>query len=259
MPHANHVAWAGLASSDLELSTSFYRSLFGWGSYKIPLEGIGAVTMFTLGADDVALVYRQTPQAKDARVVPHWTLFISVEDTDRALSRAAASGATILRGPFPVADAAEVTAISDPTGAIISLWQPLNGQRAAIANRVGSVSWSELITANATAAQAFYRDVFGWPLRSFLNGRTFVATSEGVRVSIREPTRHDRELPEGWLPYFMVQAVDRASPQAEALGATAHRLTPTAAVITDPTGASFGIMESGAVGQDGCLLQLATW
>jgi predicted enzyme related to lactoylglutathione lyase len=124
---------------------------------------------------------------------PHWTLFISVEDTDRALSRAAASGATILRGPFLVADVAEVTAIRDPTGAIISLWQPLK----------------------------FYRDVFGWPLRSLLNGRTFVATSQGVGVSIREPNRHDRTLPEGWLPYFLVHEVDRASAQAEALGATA--------------------------------------
>ena len=117
MRHANRAAWAGLASSNPELSTSFYLSLFGWGSYDIPLTGIGTLTMFTLGAEDVALAYRQTRQARDARVVPHWTLFISVEDTDRALSRAAASGATILRGPFLVADVAEVTAIRDPTGA----------------------------------------------------------------------------------------------------------------------------------------------
>jgi predicted enzyme related to lactoylglutathione lyase len=131
MRHASRVAWAGLASSNPELSTNFYLSLFGWGSYDIPLKGIGTLTMFTLGAEDVALAYRQTRQARDARVVPHWTLFISVEDTDRALSRAAASGATILRGLFLVADAAEVTAVRDPTGAIISLWQPLNRQRAA--------------------------------------------------------------------------------------------------------------------------------
>jgi hypothetical protein len=70
MRHANRVAWAGLASSNPELSTSFYLSLFGWGSYDIPLTGIGTLTMFTLGAEDVALAYRQTRQARDARVVP---------------------------------------------------------------------------------------------------------------------------------------------------------------------------------------------
>src|SRR5215204_3109697 len=66
--------WVGLATSDPVAASSFYGSLFGWEGEDLAAGAAGSFTMLRLGGKDVAILYRQMPEARAAGAPPHWTL-----------------------------------------------------------------------------------------------------------------------------------------------------------------------------------------
>src|SRR5829696_8342711 len=114
--------WVGLATSDPAAAERFYTSLFGW-------------------------------EAKE----------LSVVDADATAARAGElGGAAVFREPFDVLDAGRVAAISDPTGAIVSLWQPRSRIGATLVNDVGALCWNELATPDVERAKSFFAELLGW-------------------------------------------------------------------------------------------------
>jgi uncharacterized protein len=105
------------------VAKAFYQGLFGWRPQDRVASGIGEFTTMRLGSKAVALLYRQTQEARAARVPPHWTSFISVEDADRMAARVIELGGVVVRDPFDVDDLGRVATVRDPTGAIVSLWE----------------------------------------------------------------------------------------------------------------------------------------
>jgi predicted enzyme related to lactoylglutathione lyase len=129
--------WVGLATSDPRAATAFYTSLFGWQGEDLPAGEADRYTILRHAGRDVAILYRQTTEARAAGAPPHWTSFISVEDADTTAARAGElGGAAVFREPFDVLDAGRVAAVRDPTGAIVSLWQPLSRIGATLATYV---------------------------------------------------------------------------------------------------------------------------
>lgn len=107
---------AGLATSDPAAAEQFYTSLFGWEAEELSAGEAGTYTMLRRTAHDVAILYRQQPEARAAGAPPHWTSHISVEDADATAARAAGlGGAAVFREPFDVLDAGCVAA-SDIAG-----------------------------------------------------------------------------------------------------------------------------------------------
>src|SRR5215207_6091450 len=72
----------GLAASDPPAATSFYARLFGWDAEELSAGEAGSYTILRRGGREVAILYRQTPQARAAGAPPHWTSYISVADAD---------------------------------------------------------------------------------------------------------------------------------------------------------------------------------
>ena len=60
--------------------------------------GAGTYTILRHADQDVAILYRQTAQARAAGAPPHWTSYISVEDADAAAARAGELGGAGQRG-----------------------------------------------------------------------------------------------------------------------------------------------------------------
>jgi predicted enzyme related to lactoylglutathione lyase len=56
--------------------------------------------------------------------------------------------------------------MADPTGAIISAWQPQIHRSAEVVNEAGSSCWNELYTLDVPTAQDFYRRLFGWEIET---------------------------------------------------------------------------------------------
>ncbi|MGH2985053.1 MAG: VOC family protein [Solirubrobacterales bacterium] len=239
----------GLATSEPAPATSFYASLFGWDSEELSAGGVGTYTMLRRGDKEVAILYRQTPEARAAGAPPHWTSYISVEDADATATRVGElGGAAVFREPFDVLDAGRVAAIRDPTGAIVSLWQPRSLIGAALVNDVGAWCWNELATTDVERAEAFFGELLGWEYETDDGGYASIKNAGSLNGGIREQTEREREIPPTWLPYFTVENVDDAARQAEQVGG--RRLLPSAeihvggfAVIADPQGAAFAVFE----------------
>jgi predicted enzyme related to lactoylglutathione lyase len=241
--------WVGLATSDVAAAKAFYRGLFGWEAKDLQAGAAGAYTMLCCGAEEVAILYRQQPEARAAGAPPHWTSYISVEDADATAARAVElGGAAVFRAPFDVLDAGRVAAIRDPTGAIASLWQPRSRIGATLVNDLGALCWNELATTDVELAKRFFRELLGWEYEADDSGYVSIKNDGNLNGGMREQAQHERHLTPAWLPYFTVESADVAGHRATRLGG--RRLAPTtegrsgrSAVIADPQDAPFAVFE----------------
>jgi uncharacterized protein len=241
--------WAGLATSDPAAATAFYTSLFSWEAEPLPAGEAGTYTIVRRAGQDVAILYRQTAQARAAGAPPHWTSYISVEDADAAAARAGElGGAAVFREPFDVPGAGRVAAIRDPAGAIVSLWQPRPRIGATLVNDVGALCWNELATTGVERAKSFYGELLGWQYQASGSGYATITNAGRRNGSIRAQTEQERGIPPHWLPYFTVENAGDAARHAEQeggrtlLSATEIR-TGRFTMIADPQGATFAVFE----------------
>jgi predicted enzyme related to lactoylglutathione lyase len=240
----------GLATSDPAPATGFYASLFGWDSEERSAGEVGGYTMMRRGGREVAILYRQTPEARAAGAPPHWTSYISVEDADATVARSGElGGGAVFREPFDVLNAGRVAAIRAPTGAIVSLWQPRSLIGAALVNEVGAWCWNELATTDVERARAFFGELLDWQYGTDERGYVSIKNAGRLNGGMREQTEHERGMSPNWLPYFTVEDAEAAARQAEELGG--RGLSPTTeihigrfAVIADPQGAAFAVLEA---------------
>lgn len=241
--------WVGLATSDPGGAEAFYAKLFGWQAEDLPAGAAGTFTMLRRGGKAVAILYSQTPEARAAGAPPHWTSYISVEDADATATRTRElGGAAVFRAPFDVLDAGRVAAIRDPTGAIVSLWQPRSQVGAALVNHVGALCWNELATPDVERAKSFFGELLGWEYETDESGYTTIKNAGRLNGGMREQSEQERGLEPNWLPYFAVEGAGEAARQAERAGG--RTLVPTMeiasgriAVMTDPLGAAFGVFD----------------
>jgi uncharacterized protein len=239
----------GLAAADPAQATSFYTSLFGWDSEELSAGEAGTYTILRRGGKEVAILYRQTPQARAAGASPHWTSYISVEDADATAAQAGElGGAAVFRQSFDVLDAGRVAAIRDPTGAIVSLWQPRSLIGAALVNDVGAWCWNELRTTDVERAKAFFGELLGWQYDTNERGYASIKNAGWLNGGMRVQTEPERSTPPEWLPYFTVESVDDTARQAERAGGRSLQQTTAAdlarlALIEDPQGAAFAAFE----------------
>jgi uncharacterized protein len=240
--------WAGLATSDPDAGRRFYSGLFGWQAEEFSLGEAGSFTLLRRDGGEVALLYRQQPQARAAGAPPHWTSYISVEDADAIAARAGElGGAAVFRAPFDVLDLGRVAAIRDPTGAMVSLWQAGSRIGATLVNDVGALCWNELATSDVERAKAFFGELFGWEYETDESGYTSVRNGGHLNGGMREQSEQERGIPPSWLPYFTVENADDAARQAARLGGKSLPASEMKigrfAVIADPQGAAFALLE----------------
>lgn len=241
--------WVGLATSDPASAKAFYTGLFGWHAEDLEAGAAGTYTTLRHGGKEVAILYLQQPEARAADAPPHWTSYISVEDADQIAARAGElGGAAVFREPFDVFDAGRVAAIRDPTGAIVSLWQPRSRIGATLVNDVGALCWNELATTDVERAKRFFDELLGWEYETDAGGYASIRNAGRLNGGMRKQTEGERGIPPNWLPYFTVESTDEAARRAAHAGGRA--LVPTTeihigrfAVIADPQGATFAVFE----------------
>jgi predicted enzyme related to lactoylglutathione lyase len=240
--------WAGLATSDPAAAEAFYTRLFGWEAQALSAGEAGAYTIVRRADQDVAILYRQTAQARAAGAPPHWTSYISVEDANATAARAEQlGGAAVFREPFDV-PGGRVAAIEDPAGAVVSLWQPRPRIGATLVNDVGALCWNELATTDVWRAKSFYGALLGWQYQASDRGSATITNAGRRNGSIRPQAGQERDTPPAWLPYFAVGDADHATRHAGQEGG--RTLLPATeirrgrfAVIADPQGATFAVFQ----------------
>jgi predicted enzyme related to lactoylglutathione lyase len=237
--------WVDLATTDGAAATTFYAGLFGWDPQEPVAEAHG-YTMLQLAGRDVAALYEQGEEEREAGVPPHWSSYISVIDVDETAAQVEGLGGRLLAGPYDVFDSGRMAVIADPTGALVSLWQANRHAGAGLVNDPGCLTWNDLATPDPAAAAAFYEGLLGWEVTEVADGYSTIANEGTSNGGIRRET----ELPPHWLPYFTTRSTADTAAAAREGGATvltdglevpAGRI----ALLLDPQGAPFAVFEGG--------------
>lgn len=243
--------WFELATSDQAAAKKFYGGLFGWTANDNPMGPDAFYTMFRFRGRDVGAAYKlDADQAKQA-VPPHWGTYVAVANADDTAAKAKTLGATVLAGPFDVAEHGRMAVLRDPTGAVISLWHAKQHQGVGLLGEVGAFCWSELMTRDTAAATKFYTVLFGWKTK-VTDTTAFPYThwqNDGTDIGGMMPMKEQwGPMPPHWGNYVQVENCDEAAARAASLGGkvcmppTDIPETGRFAMLQDPHGAAFSVI-----------------
>jgi predicted enzyme related to lactoylglutathione lyase len=114
--------WLELRTNDVAKAKKFYQGLFDWKLEEMPM-GDGAYIMVKGAGVDKEFGAGMMKNPAPPSIPSHWTPFVRVKDVADATKKAERLGAEIAQKPMETPFGIMSTII-DPTGAIISLWQP---------------------------------------------------------------------------------------------------------------------------------------
>ena len=251
------VIWHDLMTSDVSKAKRFYAELLGW-EYQIehatdfawrPGEEADYPLILADGEAHGGLV----DAGQD--ISSHWLAWVEVENVDATAAKAKSLGATIDQKPFDVPGVGRGAVIRDPQDAIICPFVPTYS----FPHPGGTFLWNELITDDIESAKLFYGELFGWKTKDVDIGRLGIYTVFTRADDADTAGVMKRPLgmagPAAWVTYVATNDVEETISRAEMLGASV-RMKGTAvpslgqsAVLTDVTGAVFGVLASGTTSE----------
>jgi len=256
------VCYVELATDDTEVARSFYCSFFGWEIQDEDAGPLGTYTQYLLDGKVSAAMYKLMPEQTAQGVPPHWGTYFAVDDCDISTDQAEKLGAKIIAGPMDVAEYGRMSIISDPAGATFCIWQSKTKNGVEVRDEANTVCWTELMTTDTAAALDFYGSLFGWEEIEKIKATTGENGAEAVAyhhlgfpggpplIGMLPINEAMGPVPPCWSNYFQVEDCAAAEKQAIELGAgSVVSTTPIPAmgffcVLTDPTGAAFGLFSS---------------
>ena len=239
--------WIELGTSDPGGAKTFYAQLFGWTVNETAMGEGESYYIFQKNGADAAAMYKQGKEQEG--VPPNWLSYVSVSDADAATEKAQSLGATVLSGPFDVAEHGRMTMLIDPQGAAFAVWQAKSSIGVGVRDEAGTLCWNELQARNVEVARTFYAALFGWGMKVSPEYTELAAGDQaigGIMTSQAPP-----EAPSNWMPYFAVDDCDASAGKAQSLGGAIYvppMDIPNAgrfAVVADPQGAVFAIIRLG--------------
>lgn len=239
-----------LLTMDLIGSADFYHRLFGWeftGDFSssettllrsAPDEGVSVV----LTGDGVL--------GETLGRVGRWEPFFSVASVDETAERAWRRGGDVIHSPVRIADGTTVALIRDPTGAMFGVAEEVPPGRAAnaVACDRGTLVGIELHTTSSDVAAAFYLGVFNWTTSADPDPSAVLFNRAGIPFAGLVGDPSPVLATPAWVAYFSVPDLDEACEAVEWLGGKVLAVTRSdeagsAALVTDPGGATFGLAE----------------
>lgn len=247
--HTHGVAsWADLSTPDAETAAGFYRELLGWTVERVATP-MGPYDIGTVGGLEVGGVMRQG--SDEGGLPAAWTVFVRVADVDRSILEVERAGGRVIETPFDLPDG-RIAVVADPTGAVLGLVSGPEPDGPWLSQTPGAVCWVELLGRDTAAAERFYLAVLGWEAETQDFGgtryTTFTLDGDPVAGMLVTPAEVPAEAPASWGIYFSVADCQQAEDLTVALGGLVLRPTSDVgdgafAVLADPTGAVFQVME----------------
>jgi predicted enzyme related to lactoylglutathione lyase len=244
-------SWVDLATTDPAGAKSFYGGMFGWEFDDQPVGDGIVYTMCRLDGRAVCAISQQREDERAQGIPPHWNSYVTVDGVDACTAKAAELGGTVLVEPFDVMEAGRMSVVADPTGAVLSLWEPRQSIGAELVNVPGALTWNELGTKDVDTAKDFYAGLFGWRYEVIEGeGLQYTVIRNGDRTNggIRAQTEQEAGVPPNWLAYFATASCDDTVASAQQSGG--NTLVPPMSVpagrftvTSDPQGAVFATFE----------------
>jgi uncharacterized protein len=236
-------SWTDLATTDTDSAKRFYTGLFGWDTDDQPIPGDGVYTMLLRDGKQVAALFEGQEGMPTA-----WSSYVTVESADAAAAKASDLGGVPMGEPFDVMDAGRMAVIQDPTGAVVSVWEPHGSIGAQLVNVPGAITLNQLNTPDPEGATRFYEAMFGWRTEQVASGDpSYWGIYNGERLNGgMMQLQPDAGAPPHWLVYFGSEDVDA---DAGRIGDTGGQViappldVPGGRIVVaqDPQGAVFGV------------------
>jgi predicted enzyme related to lactoylglutathione lyase len=244
-------SWVDLMTTDVAAAKEFYGGLFGWSYEDNPTDQEGVVyTMAAKSGKATAGLSTQPAEQAEMGIPPMWNSYVTVDDVDVAAGKVEAAGGGVMAPPFDVMDAGRMAVVTDPTGAVICMWQANEHIGAEVVNEHGALTWNELVTPDVATAATFYGQVFGWGTETMEMGEMgvytlFTVDGEQIAGAMVPPVEG---MPPHWGVYFNVDDCDGTVAAATAAGASVVMDAVDGppgrmAALADPQGAIFAVIQ----------------
>lgn len=246
------VSLVELTTPDMESVAGFYQRLLGWD-----YTNLGHRLLAEADGRRAAVISPRPATIGDMPLPGAWTVGFRTDDLKAAVRRAEELGGTVIEPPAEYPEGWRAAQLADPTGATFSLIEagPDFGIEAGGTGR-GTLGWCELLTDDMPRAEAFYRALFGWTSHfdATTAYTTFKLGGDAVAGMMGMPPETG-DAPAFWMPYFNVDGVAAAVVEVAGLGGTitvAPREYESMrfAVVEDPQGATFSLLEHLSPGQE---------
>ncbi len=246
-----HIVWHDLLTTNVGKARKFYADLLGW-DYEV--EHATDFVWKSGEADYPLILHEGEAHGGFIEIEPdqqsHWLAFVAVDDVDDAAKRSQKMNGTIERVPFDIPGVGRSAVVGDRQGGLICPFVASHDYPAP----TGVFIREELLTMDTHSARVFYEGLFAWSSEQTDAGDiTFYSSFAAADDS---PVASAVAMPEGlncavqWIPYIGVADVDIFAEKAILLGAQMMLSPKTVegigrhALVRDPTGALFGLLNS---------------
>jgi predicted enzyme related to lactoylglutathione lyase len=247
--HVGKVDFVELVTPDLAAAKAFYGRLFGWTYRDVDGGGVAYAEVSLNGEPIGGMIQR--PMSPGPRQQSAWLSFFAVRDADAAASIVRMNGGRILSPPHAVPNRGREAVMTDPQGAVFAVLASSTGDPPDLLADDGGWIWSTLQTSDPDTDAAFYQDVFGYEVfEADPKAEHLILASDGLARASANPLPGNRpDIHPHWLNYIRVQDAKAVAAQVVQLGGRiwvqSHldRHGGNIAVVADPMGAPFGLLE----------------
>lgn len=245
------MVWADLITPDLAAAEKFYGGLFGWTFERVPAGELKYSVVMLDGRPIGGIVEKTIPAGQQRQ--PAWLTFLATNDIDAAKRAALSHGAKVLAGVKTYPMRGRQCVLSDPEGAVFALLASGSGDPPDYLPSTGDWIWSSLHGRDAGAEAAFYQNVFGYDVYDMPSEdgleHLILSSDNYARASANDLARGTARRRSHWLNFVRVEHAAEIADKVTALGGRVlvqprvDRHGGMIAVVADPAGAPFGVME----------------
>ncbi|WP_375387655.1 VOC family protein [uncultured Amnibacterium sp.] len=257
-------SWIDLETRDATAIAPFYEAVLGWTlTDAMPPQAPGHYLIATIDGQDVGAIASGVAAIGAGTA---WSTYLAVDDADASAAAVEAAGGTVTSPPADTPGGRPVACL-DREGAPFRLWQAGRRLGAQHVNAAGGWNFSNLHTADAHAAFAFYAAFLPWRWDDSAAGFIRVPGYGAHLAATSDPGIHERQRysPPGfddaiggfeplqagerahWQVSFSVADRDAAVAAVEAAGGTVASTGEDEwtrhAVVVDPAGARFTLSQ----------------
>jgi uncharacterized protein len=248
--HVGKVVWTDLVTPDLESAKRFYGGLFGWTFRDVP--GDPNYVLALLNGETLGGLYQKALSPGQVQQ-PFWLSFLAVRDVAAVQHSALQHGGTVLAKSRMYGQRGRQAVLADPDGAVFAVLAAQGGDPQDYLAAPGEWIWSSLMVKDPQQETAFYKSLFGYEvvdLESDGDAQHFILSNDGyARAGLTTlPADSMRRHPH-WLNFIRVSDAADTAKKAVSLGGRVlveprvDRHGGQLAVLADPSGAPFGVME----------------
>ena len=249
--HLGKMVWADLVTPDLAAAEKFYGGLFGWTFRRIRAGSSEYAVAMLDGRPIAGLMEKPIPPGE--RHQSAWLTFMAAGDVDAVKRVAVAHGAKVLVDTKSYPMRGRQCVVSDPEGAVFAILASSSGDAPDFLPVTGEWIWSSLHAKDAGAAAAFYQELFGYDVFEMPSEdgaeHLILSSDDYARASANSlPGGSARRHPH-WLNFVRVEHAADITAKVVAMGGRVlvepriDRHGGMLAVVADPAGAPFGLME----------------